>query len=162
MFYDFCKVNAIASFTLSIAWPIFPITLGSILKLQPSMLTILSISQGLASLSIQRYMDRVIYRYGYGWLSHFTESILVMVPISYMLVEITDQPLILVANNIVLCLISALGEMAYTTYLLGIVSELEREERIAIYNVAVDITTTISSFIGGYMAGVMERYLGLI
>lgn|GEM_PF-6664574 len=89
-------------------------------------------------------------------------SILVMVPISYMLVEITDQPLILVANNIVLCLISALGEMAYTTYLLGIVSELERGERIAIYNVAVDITTTISSFIGGYMAGVMERYLGLI
>jgi MFS family permease len=162
VFYDFCKVNAIASFTLSIAWPIFPITLGSILKLQPSMLTLLSISQGLASLSIQRYVDRVIYRYGCEWVITLYRSILVMVPISYMLVEITDQPLILVANNIVLGLISALGETAYTTYLLEIVNELERGERIAIYNVAVGITTTIGSFIGGYIAGVMERYLGLI
>lgn len=162
IFYEFCKVNAIASFALSIAWPIFPITLQSILKLSPVMLTILSISQGLASLSIQRYVDRIIYKYGCEQIIVFYRLALVIVPTSYMLAEVTGLLPILIVNNIVLGLVSATGETAYTTYLLGIVNELERGERIAVYNVAIGIATTIGSFMGGYIANIVEGYIGLV
>ncbi|MEM2739270.1 MAG: MFS transporter [Candidatus Bathyarchaeia archaeon] len=162
VFYEFCKVNAIASFALSIAWPIFPITLQSILRLPPATLTILSVSQGLASLSIQRYVDRIIGRYGCERIITLYRLMLIIVPTSYLLAEITGQLPVLIANNIVLGLVSATGETAYTTYLLGIVNEFERGERIALYNVAVGITTTIGSFIGGYIASIIEGYIGLI
>lgn len=162
VFYEFCKVNAIASFALSIAWPIFPITLQSILRLPPAMLTILSVSQGLSSLVIQRYVDRVINRYSCERVITLYRSVLIIVPTSYLFAEITGQLSILIANNIVLGLISALGETAYTTYLLGIVNEFERGERIAVYNVFVGITTTVGSFIGGYIASIIEGDMGLI
>ncbi|MCX8162173.1 MAG: MFS transporter [Candidatus Bathyarchaeota archaeon] len=162
VFYEFCRVNAIASFALSIAWPIFPITLQSILRLPPATLTILSISQGLASLSIQRYVDRVIGRYGCERVITIYRLTLIIVPTSYLLAEITGRLPILVANNIALGLISAMGETAYTAYLLGIVNELERGERIAVYNLSVGITTTVGSLVGGYIASVVEGCMGLI
>lgn len=162
VFYEFCKVNFIASFCTSLAWPIFPVTLQAILEATPVLLTILSVVQGLVRLIVQRYADRVIDRVGCKDVIVLFRSFIVLVPTIYLASEVLGKPSLVVASSLVTGVIMALGTTAYTVYILDAVPEFERGEMAAAYNLFEGIATTLGSLAGGTVANLLESYVGLI
>ena len=162
-FRFFVKTQVFYSFFMSFIWPIMIITQMDVLGASNTDLTILSLGLSFSMVAVQSRVGRLMDRVGPMSLITASRFMLIVVPLTYGLANHVYQLLVM---NILLGAAFAIGNVAFSGYILDVAPPSKRAEYFATYNTAIGTVTFVGSLIGGYLAealmGAWGMWLGLL
>jgi len=146
----FVTISVVHQFFMSMAWPLFPITIVNTVKNNMLQVAYLSVISGSVSLLMQRYAGRVSDRAGRKPSLLVGRSGVVLYALIY---AFSTSVYHLYVAELVIGVISVLGNVAAFAYLLDITEEEQRGASVAIYNTLTGFSTFLGSIVGGYLVG---------
>lgn len=152
-FRFFCLISVFHSFFMSMAWPIFPITLVRIVKADMLQIGYLSAMSGAVSLVVRRFAGRLTDRAGRKPLVVAGRAGTVIVPAIYAIA--TSIYHLLIVDFFTGFLVAA-SEIAVFAYLLDVTPEEQRAASFAFFNTVNGLSTFVGSLAGGYLASTMS------
>ncbi len=147
-FRDFVLISTVHSFFLSVAWPLFPMTIAKIVGPNLMQIAYLSTIQGIVSLITRRYAGRISDRAGRRRLIVLGRAGVVVYPLMYAFASNIYH--LYVADFIIGCL-AAIADITVFAYLLDITGSEQRGSLVAVFNTFAGFSTFVGSILGGYL-----------
>ncbi|MEM3589004.1 MAG: MFS transporter [Nitrososphaerota archaeon] len=153
LFLRFCLVNAGFGFFMSIAWPVFTVTLARVAGLTFFEISILTVASGAAGILGLYLLSNATSRIGAAKTLMINRSSLAVLPIVY---GLTPSFPFLLGVNILAGVNAALINTAVLLFLIEKTPMEERASFIAFYNLLAGSSYFAGSITGGVMLGVLE------
>jgi hypothetical protein len=148
-YFQFLLLNTLYILFMSIAWPLFTITVTRVAKLDLAVIAALNVVSDLASMAAMYAVSRAqLGLVRFVELQALSRVAFTAVPLAYGLVP--NVP-VLVAINVMTGLINPLVNTARTVYLLAVVPVEGRATYIAVANVLQGLSSFAGSMIGGLL-----------
>lgn len=158
-FARFCIASAIFGFFMAVSWPLFSITMISVLSLSMWEVALLSVSQGAITIALQPWGGKLVDRVGRKQIILVYRFGLILVPVFY---GIASSVYYLYVLNVILGALSAPGDIAMLAYLLDVSPEEHMGALTAFYNLLTGSVAFLGSIFGGYLANYFVGILGLV
>jgi MFS family permease len=158
-FVRYCYVVGVFEFSMSICWPLLPITQVEVLNATMLHIALLSVVQVIITIIFQGWAGRVTDTMGRRPALTFFRLALVTVPLAYAFAPDINT---LIVVGAFWGFVNALGNAAVTAYLLDIAPEEHRGSFTAVFNLMIGVTTFFGSLIGGYLSAYTTSVFGLI
>jgi MFS family permease len=158
-FLKYCYVDGVFEFFMSISWPLFSITLVSVLNASMLEIAFLSVVQSIVMIVFQGWAGRRADVIGRKPLIIFFRFSLITVPLAY---AISPNVNTLILVGAFWGFANALGQASVTAYLLDVTPEEHRGSFAAIFNLIVGVVTFFGSLIGGYLSSYLTGVFGLV
>jgi len=155
-FRRFCLISVFHSFFMSVAWPLFPITIVKVIKADMVQVAYLSVISGGVSLLVRRFVGRLADRAGRKPLIIVGRAGIALVPLTY---AIATSVYHLYTVDFVIGILMAASEIAVFAYLLDVTPEEQRGASVAFFNTMNGFSTFLGSITGGYLTS-MLIYVG--
>jgi MFS family permease len=156
-FIKYCYVAGFSEFFMSFAWPLLPITRMTILNGAMFHVALMTVVGSIVTIIFQRWAGRLADRTGRKPLLVFYRLGLVSVPIAYAFSPNIET---LIVINAFWGVITALGQVGLTAYLLDVSPQDYRGSFIALFNLTIGVVTFFGSLIGGYLSDYMTGLFG--
>ncbi len=147
-FRVFVLINTVHSFFMSMAWPLFPMTIAQIVGPNLIQVAYLSAISGSVSLVMRRYAGRLSDRAGRKPLILLGRAGVVVYPLMYAFASSIYH---LYVADFTIGIISAIADIAVFAYLLDITELGQRGALVAVYNTLAGFSTFFGSILGGYL-----------
>jgi hypothetical protein len=148
-YFQFLLLNTLYILFMSIAWPLFTITVTRVAKLDLAVIAAFNLVNDLASMAAMYAVSRAqLGLVRFVELQALSRVAFTAVPLAYGLVP--NVP-VLVAINVMTGLINPLVNTARTVYLLAVVPVEGRATYIAVANVLQGLSSFAGSMIGGLL-----------
>jgi MFS family permease len=148
-YFQFLLLNTLYILFMSIAWPLFTITVTRVAKLDLAVIAALNVVSDLASMAAMYAVTRAqLGLVRFVELQALSRVALTAVPLAYGLVP--NVP-VLVAINVMTGTINPLVNTARTVYLLAVVPVEGRATYVAVANVLQGLSSFAGSMIGGLL-----------
>ncbi len=157
-FRFFVKTQVFYNFFMSFIWPIMTITQITVLKASNLEVAILSLIGSVATVAVQSQVGKLMDRVGPVNMISASRFMLVIVPLVY---GFATSMYHLYVMNLLLGVALAIGNVAFSGYILDIAPPRKRGEYFANFNTAIGSVTFVGSLIGGYMANYLMGFWGL-
>jgi len=157
-FKPFIQMQLLYNLGMSIAWPLFYITIVKILHANYFQITIINILSAVSPLIVLFYMEEMIYKFGMKKLILMSRFLFVLVPLSYGL-AFSLLPIYIV--SIVVGPAQAVSNVIFFAYILHIAPENKRAEYWGTYNTLIGIVTFIGSIASGLIVEFLTSFWGL-
>ena len=157
-FRSLCATQALYVLAMSIAWPVFPVTMVKILNASMFDVSLASVASIASSLIAQRFAGRLCDRVGRKPLITLGRFSFIFYPVTYMF---APSIYAIIAVNFVLGFPSALFSTALLVFLLDNTADDLRGELTAFYNLSVGLSGFIGSLVGGVFADYLLATMGL-
>jgi DHA1 family multidrug resistance protein-like MFS transporter len=157
-FRFFVKTQVFYNFFMSFIWPIMTITQITVLKASNLEVAILSLIGSVATVAVQSQVGKLMDRVGPVNMISASRFMLVVVPLVY---GFATSMYHLYVMNLLLGVALAIGNVAFSGYILDIAPPRKRGEYFANFNTAIGSVTFVGSLIGGYMANYLMGFWGL-
>jgi len=151
-FRRFCLFSVFHGFFMSMAWPLFPITVVRVVKGDMVQVAYLSVISGGVSLIIRRFVGRIADRAGRKPLIIIGRAGIVSLPLMY---AVATSPYHLYIADFTVGILAVASEIAVFAYLLDITSEEQRGASVAFFNTMNGFSTFLGSLIGGYLTSML-------
>jgi len=151
-FRRFCLISVFHGFFMSIAWPLFPITVVKVIKADMVQVAYLSVISGGVSLVIRRFVGRLADRAGRKPLIIVGRAGIVLVPLIY---AIATSVYHLYVVDFAIGILVAASEIAVFAYLLDVTPEEQRGASVAFFNTMNGFSTFLGSITGGYLTSML-------
>ena len=162
-FRFFVKTQVFYNFFMSFIWPIMTLTQVVYLNASNLEVAILSLIGAIATVAVQSQVGKLMDRVGPVNMISASRFMLAIVPLVYGFATSMYQ---LYVMNLLLGVALAIGNVAFTGYLLDIAPPQRRGEYFANFNTAIGVVTFVGSLMGGYLAtffiGVWGLWFGLL
>jgi MFS family permease len=153
-YFQFLLLNTLYIFFMSIAWPLFTITVTRVAKLDLAVIAALNVVSDLASMAAMYAVSRAqLGLLRFVELQALSRVAFTAVPLAYGLVP--NIP-VLVAINVMTGLINPLVNNARTVYLLAVVPVEGRATYVAVANVLQGLSSFAGSMIGGLLVDALS------
>jgi MFS family permease len=156
-FIKYCYIAGFSEFFMSFAWPLLPITRMTILNGAMFHVALMTVVGSIVTIIFQRWAGRLADRIGRKPLQVSYRLGLVSVPIAYAFSPNIET---LIVINAFWGVITALGQVALTAYLLDVSPQDYRGSSIALFNLTIGVVTFFGSLIGGYLSDYMTSLFG--
>ncbi|MFG1450505.1 MAG: MFS transporter [Thermoplasmataceae archaeon] len=156
-FKYFMAMNA-QGFFWSMAWPMFPITIVTIMNFSLKDVAILTVTSSVAALCIQFVLGRIVDRMSRPPLIFLNRLLLSLIPLQYAFYVNLKEFIIL---EIYSGIISSIQNVVMNSYLLDIVPENGRGEYISLINGFNGIMYLVGALSGGYLLDYFTRLFPL-
>jgi MFS family permease len=156
-FRMFAVVNVVHSFFMSMAWPLFPITIVNITKGDMLQVAYISVISGAVGLLIRRYTGRLSDRAGRKPLIVAGRAGIFIYPLLY---AFATNIYHLYVADFIIGILGSISDIAIFAYLLDITAEEQRGASVAVHNTLTGFSTFFGSVLGGYLV-VLLNLLGL-
>jgi len=140
--------NLTHSFFMSMAWPLFPMTIVRIVKSDMLQVAYMSIISGSVSLFMRRYVGRLTDRAGRKPLIVLGR---VGVAVYSLVYAFATEVYHIYIADFVSGIIAVSAEIAIFAYILDITTEEQRGASVAVHNTLMGISTFFGSILGGYL-----------
>lgn len=157
-FRSLCVTQTLYVLAMSIAWPVFPVTMVRILNASMFDASLASVASMVSSLIAQRFAGRLCDRVGRKPLITLGRFAFVLYPLTYM---VAPNIYVIIAVNFILGFPSALFSTALLVFLLDNTADDLRGELTAFYNLSVGLSGFVGSLVGGVIADHLLAALGL-
>ncbi|MEM2779849.1 MAG: MFS transporter [Candidatus Bathyarchaeia archaeon] len=158
-FTKYCTCNAIFTFFMSIAWPLFAITQVKVLKASMLEIALFSVVQGVFTVIFIRWAGKLADTVGRKPLLIFVRFSYVSVPLAY---AFSPNIYVLTAIGAFWGAVAAFEQASVTTYLLDVSPEMHRGSLTAFYNLLIGTVTFFGSLIGGHLSDLTVGIYGLV
>lgn len=156
-FRRFAAFSIVHSFFMSMAWPLFPMTIVNIVKGDMLQVAFLSVISGVVALLTRRYSGRISDRAGRKPLIVAGRAGIFLYPLMYAFATSVYH---LYMADLFIGSLGSIAEIAIFAYILDITTEEQRGASVAVYNTLTGFSTFFGSIIGGYLVGFFNT-LGL-
>lgn len=157
-FRSLCVTQAIYTLAMSIAWPIFPVTMIRTLNASMFEVSLASVASMLSSLIAQRFAGKLCDRVGCKSLITLGRFAFALYPLAYI---VAPNIYVIIVLNFILGFPSALLSTALLVFLLDTTADDLRGELTAFYNFSVGLSSFVGSLMGGMVADHLVAALGL-
>jgi len=157
-FRFFVKTQVFYNFFMSFIWPVMSITQVRVLNASNFEVAVLNLIGAAATVAVQFKVGRLMDRVGPVNMISASRFMLVIVPIVY---GFATSMYHLYVMNLLLGVALAIGNVAFSGYILDIAPPRKRGEYFANFNTAIGSVTFVGSLIGGYMAEYLMGFWGL-
>lgn len=147
-FFKYFIATNTQGFFWSLAWPMFPITIVSVMHFSLDEVAILTIFSSSSALGIQLLLGRFTDRTNRPPLIFFNKVLLSLIPVFYAFFGNLDEFLVLELYSGVL---SAIQNVVMNSYLLDIIPDNSRAEFISIINGFNGLIYLFGALSGGYL-----------
>jgi MFS family permease len=154
-FRAFLAISFIHSLFMSMAWPLFPITISTITKSNMLKIAYLSSISPAVSLLMRRYTGRLSDRSGRKALMVFGRAGIFVYPFIYAFATSTYH---LYTAEFIIGILTAIGDVVVFAYIIDITSEEHRGIATAVYNTVTGLSTFLGSLLGGYMPAFLSGF----
>jgi MFS family permease len=158
LFFRYFMAMNVQGFFWSMAWPMFPITIVTIMNFSLKDVAILTVTSSMAALSIQFILGRFVDRVSRPPLIFMNRLLLSLIPLQYAFYGNLQEFLILEVYS---GIISSLQNVVMNSYLLDIVPESGRGEYISLINGFNGIMYLFGALSGGYLLDYFTRLFPL-
>jgi len=157
-FMKYSMAGAVFTFSMSIIWPLFSITLIRVLNASMLEIAFLSVIQTTVTLILQRRIGRLADTLGRKPLLVLFRFSLITVPIAY---AFAPNVYVLMGVGAFWGISMAMGQASMTAYLLDVAPEEHRGSFTAFYNLIMGVTSFFGSLVGGYLSDFTIGLFGL-
>jgi DHA1 family multidrug resistance protein-like MFS transporter len=157
-FRFFVKTQVFYNFFMSFIWPVMSITQVRVLNASNLEVAVLNLIGAVATVAVQLKVGRLMDRVGPVNMISASRFMLVIVPLVY---GFASNMYHLYVMNLLLGVALAIGNVAFSGYILDIAPPRKRGEYFANFNTAIGSVTFVGSLIGGYMAFYLTDPWGL-
>jgi len=157
-FKFFVKTQVFYNFFMSFIWPIMTITQITVLGASNVEVAVLNLIGAVATVAVQSQVGKLMDRVGPVNLISASRFMLAIVPLVY---GFATSMYHLYVMNLLLGIAMAIGNVAFSGYILDIAPPLKRGEYFANFNTSIGSVTFVGSLIGGYMASYLMGFWGL-
>jgi MFS family permease len=157
-FMRYSLAGAIFTFSMSIVWPLFSITLIKVLNASMLEIALLSVIQMTITIILQSRIGRLADTLGRKPLLVLFRFSLVTVPIAY---AFAPNVYVLIGVGAFWGISIAMEQASMTAYLLDVTPEKHRGSFIAFYNLIMGVTAFFGSLFGGYLSDYTIGLFGL-
>jgi MFS family permease len=158
-FLKFSFAGAVFNFFMSIAWPLFSITLVRVLRASMWEIALLTAVQLAVTIIFQIQMGKLADSLGRKPLLVAFRFSLVTVPLGY---AFAPNVYFLILLECFWGVSLAVGQASMTAYLLDVTPEEHRGSFAAFHNLLIGVTSFIGSLVGGYLTDFTISLLGLV
>lgn len=158
IFYRYFAAMNVQGFFWSMAWPLFPITIVTIMGFDLSTVAILTVVTLLATIAGQFVFGRVVDKVDRAPLIFYNRLMLTAIPAMYALFNTFGLFLVLELYS---GLVGAIQSVVMNSYLMDIVPPDNRAEYISIINGFNGAVYFIGALTGGYMLELLLGFFGL-
>jgi DHA1 family multidrug resistance protein-like MFS transporter len=155
----FSLVSAIFGFFMAVSWPLFSITMISVLNLSMLDVALLSVVGGAVTIALQPWGGKLVDRVGRRSIMVVYRFGLILVPILY---GLAFNVYYLYLVNVITSVLSAPGDIAMFAYLLDVSPEEHMGALTAFYNLLTGTVYFAGSLLGGYLANYFIGIVGLV
>lgn len=156
-FRTLCKVSFVHSFFMSISWPLFPITMVRVVKIDMIQIAYISTISSIIALFVRRLIGRITDYAGRRKLIILSRAGIFIYPTIY---AFATNFYHLVIANLIVGIFGAISEIVLFAYQLDITSEGQRGASLSLYNTVSGVATFFGSLFGGYAPSILAS-LGL-
>jgi len=156
-FRKFAVISIVQNFFMSMAWPLFPMTIVNIVKGDMLQVAYISVISGSVGLLIRRYSGRLSDRAGRKPLIVAGRAGIFIYPLMYAFATSVYH---LYVADFAVGILGSISDIAIFAYLLDITAEEQRGASVALYNTLIGFATFFGSILGGYLV-VLFNILGL-
>ena len=157
-FFRYFMAMNVQGYFWSMAWPMFPITIVSIMNFSLKDVAVLTIASSMAALAFQFLLGRFIDHVSRPPLIFMNRMLLSLIPIQYALYGNLQEFIVL---EIYSGIVSSLQNVVMNSYLLDIVPEGGRGEYISLINGFNGIMYLFGALSGGYLLDFLLRFYPL-
>lgn len=157
-FMRYSIAGSVFTFSMSIIWPLFSITLIRVLDASMLEIALLSVIQTATTIIFQSRIGRLADTLGRKPLLVLFRFSLVTVPITY---AFAPNVYVLMGVSAFWGISLAMGQASMTAYLLDVTPEEHRGSFTAFYNLTMGVTSFLGSLVGGYLSDYMIGLFGL-
>jgi len=146
----FVLISVVQNFFMSMAWPLFPITVVNVTKGDMLQVAYISVISGAVGLFMRRYSGRLSDRAGRKPLIVAGRAGIFLYPLLYAFATSVYH---LFAADFTVGILGSISDIAIFAYLLDITIDEQRGASVAVYNTVIGVTTFFGSILGGYLVG---------
>ncbi len=157
-FYPYFKATNIQGFFWSMAWPMFPITIVTVMNFTLRDVAILTIVSLSISIVVQSYLGKYNDRKERPPLIFLNRIMLSLIPLLY---AFSNSFILFIAIEIYSGFLGALQNIVMNSYLLDIIPGNRRAEYISIINGFNGLVYLLGALTGGYVLSFAESLLPL-
>lgn len=147
-FRKFSMISIIHGFFMSIAWPLFPMTLVRITNGDMIQVAIVSTISGVVQIFARRYTGRISDRAGRKTLIVLGRAGIFVYPLLY---SLATNVYSLYAAEFIIGILGSVADITIFAYLLDITTDEQRGASVAVYNTLQGFATFFGSILGGYL-----------
>jgi len=151
-FQTLCKVSFIHSFFMSMAWPLFTITMVRVVKADMMQIAYISVISGGVAVFARRFAGRITDYAGRRTLLILSRAGIFIYPTIYAL---STSVYHLFVAELIIGLFVAISDIVLFAYQLDITPEDQRGAGIALYNTVNGVATFFGSLSGGYIPSIL-------
>ena len=149
-FRRFTAISLIQQFFMSMAWPLFSITIVNVTKSDMLQIAFISVMSPIVAFLIRRYAGRLSDRAGRKPLIVIGRTGMFLYPLFYAFSTTMTH---LLAAEILIGVVASISDIAIFAYLLDATADEQRGASIAVYNTLIGFATFLGSILGGYFVG---------
>ncbi len=157
-FYPYFKATNVQGFFWSMAWPMFPITIVSLMNFNLSDVAILTIVSLSVSIIVMTFLGKYNDRKERPPLIFLNRIMLSLIPVLY---AFSNSLFLFVLVEIYSGFLGALQNIVMNSYLLDIIPNSRRAEYISIINGFNGLVYLLGALTGGYLLEFTESFLPL-
>ena len=156
-FRRFALISLVQQFFMSMAWPLFSITIVNVTKSDMLQVAFISVLSPMVAFLIRRYAGRLSDRAGRKPLIVIGRTGMFLYPLLYAFSTTMTH---LLAAEVLIGVVGSISDIAIFAYLLDTTTDEQRGSSIAVYNTLIGFATFFGSILGGYFVGFFG-FLGL-
>jgi len=151
-FQTLCRVSIIHSFFMSMAWPLFAITIVRVVKADMMEIAYISVISSVVAIFARRLVGRITDYAGRRVLLILSRAGIFIYPAMYALATSVHH---LFLADIIVGIFGAISDIVLFAYQLDITPEDQRGTGIAFYNTVNGVATFFGSLLGGYIPSML-------
>lgn len=156
-FQRFTMISLLQQFFMSMAWPLFSITIVNVTKSDMLQVAFISVTSPIVAFLIRRYAGRLSDRAGRKPLIVIGRTGMFLYPLFYAFSTTMTH---LLVTEVLIGVVGSISDIAIFAYQLDITADEQRGASIAVYNTLIGFATFFGSVLGGYFVGLFG-FLGL-
>ncbi len=156
-FRRFTMISLLQQFFMSMAWPLFSITIVNVTRSDMLQVAFISVMSPIVAFLIRRYAGRLSDRAGRKPLIVIGRTGMFLYPLFYAFSSTMTH---LLAAEVLIGVVASISDIAIFAYLLDTTADDQRGASIAVYNTLIGFATFFGSILGGYFVGFFG-FLGL-
>jgi MFS family permease len=149
-FQRFTMISLLQQFFMSMAWPLFSITIVNVTKSDMLQVAFISVTSPIVAFLIRRYAGRISDRAGRKPLIVIGRTGMFLYPLFYAFSTTMTQ---LLAAEVLIGVVGSISDIAIFAYQLDTTADEQRGASIAVYNTLIGFATFFGSVLGGYFVG---------
>lgn len=158
-FHKYFMAMNVQGFFWSMAWPLFPITIASVMHFDYAMVAAMTAFTLGATIAVQKQIGKITDRFKRGPLIFSNRLMLSLIPLGYAFFGNFPEFLILGAYS---GIVGAIQNVTMNSYLLDVIPEDRRGQFLSIINGANGFIYLAGSLTGGALLQVMMFHYGIV